>query len=77
MYLAALHFNENSDRPQAVNRNGDPIYAVSYPKSRSGEGVSKEKKVQQTFGIFKIFYLIVQIIIMIVFIILLNESKQF
>ncbi|KAJ8301015.1 hypothetical protein KUTeg_022534 [Tegillarca granosa] len=50
LYLAALHFNENSKRQQAVTRDGTPIYGISYPKSRKGAPVAKEVKVKQTFG---------------------------
>uniref|UniRef100_A0A8W8L3T3 Uncharacterized protein n=1 Tax=Magallana gigas TaxID=29159 RepID=A0A8W8L3T3_MAGGI len=47
-YIAALHFNENSYRDQAVNKNGEPIYSISYPKGRKGAGIPKEVKIQQT-----------------------------
>lgn len=50
LYLAALHFNENGARPQAVSQDGTPMFAISYPKSRKGEGVAKEVKVKQTYG---------------------------
>ncbi|XP_062582679.1 uncharacterized protein LOC134252712 [Saccostrea cucullata] len=50
LYLATLHFNENSTREQAKNQDGDMIYSVSYPKGRKGEGVAKEVKIQQTFN---------------------------
>lgn len=44
LYLAALHFNENSQRKQATTKTGNAMYAVSYPKARKGEGVAKEVK---------------------------------
>lgn len=50
LYIAALHFNENSCRDQAKNRHGEPIFAVSYPKGRHGSGVPKEVKVKQTYS---------------------------
>lgn len=50
LYLAALHFNENSSREQAVDKNGTPMYIISYPKGRKGEGIAKEVKVKQTFN---------------------------
>ncbi|KAJ8316584.1 hypothetical protein KUTeg_005860 [Tegillarca granosa] len=50
LYLAALHFNKNGARPQAVSQDGTPMFAISYPKSRKGEGVAKEVKVKQTYG---------------------------
>ncbi|KAL3881633.1 hypothetical protein ACJMK2_028046 [Sinanodonta woodiana] len=47
--ISALHFNENSNRQQATNQNGQPIYTVSAAKNRRGDGISKEVKVKQTF----------------------------
>ena len=38
LYIAALHFNENSSREQA------------YPKGRKGTGIPKEVKVKQTYS---------------------------
>ncbi|KAK3107901.1 hypothetical protein FSP39_024743 [Pinctada imbricata] len=49
LFLAALHFNENSCRQQAVTSDGRPKYAVSYPKAKHGDGIAKQVKVQQTF----------------------------
>ena len=43
LYIAALHFNENSPREQAVNKNGEPIYSVSYPKGSKGTGILKSE----------------------------------
>lgn len=50
LYIAALHFNVNSYRDQAVNKNGEPIYSISYPKGRKGVGIPKEVKVQQNYN---------------------------
>jgi hypothetical protein len=36
LLLAALHFNENSDRNQAVNRRGVLIHSIRFPKYRKG-----------------------------------------
>lgn len=47
-----MHFNENSSRQQSMTKDGNKQYAVSYPKGRSGEGVAKEVKVDQTFSKF-------------------------
>lgn len=52
LFLAALHFNENSSRQQSMTKDGNKQYAVSYPKGRGGEGVAKEVKVDQTFSKF-------------------------
>ncbi|XP_061183986.1 uncharacterized protein LOC133192121 isoform X2 [Saccostrea echinata] len=49
LYIAALHFNENSSRDQAVNKSGELIYSVSYPKGRNGAGIPKEVKIMQWF----------------------------
>ena len=48
--ISALHFNENSNRPQATNQNGDSRWAVSYPKARRGEAVVKQVKVALTYS---------------------------
>ena len=48
--LAAIHFNENSGRAQAVTKSGELRFAVSFPKAKKGEGVAKEVKVDQSFG---------------------------
>lgn len=50
LFLAAMHFNENSSRQQSMTKDGNKQYAVSYPKGRGGEGVAKEVKVDQTFN---------------------------
>lgn len=49
LYLAGLHF-KNSCRPQAITSEGKSQYRVSFPKSRRGEGVAKEVKVEPTYG---------------------------
>lgn len=48
--LAALHFNENSNRAQAVNKQGDACWNVSFPKSRHGEPVVKDVKIPLTYN---------------------------
>lgn len=50
LYLAALHFNENANRPQAKTRQGDPLYKLSFPKAKKGECCAKPVKTQATFG---------------------------
>jgi hypothetical protein len=52
LFLAALHFSENSTRTQAVTLDGTRQYRISYPKGRKGEGVVKEMKTSQTYGEF-------------------------
>lgn len=49
--VAALHFNENSSRQQAVTQAGELQYAISYPKAKKGlEAVVKPKKTPPTFS---------------------------
>ncbi|XP_062610016.1 uncharacterized protein LOC134271813 [Saccostrea cucullata] len=49
--VAALHFNENSSRQQAMTKAGELQYAVSYPKAKKGlEAVVKPKKIPPTFN---------------------------
>ncbi|KAL3854942.1 hypothetical protein ACJMK2_014177, partial [Sinanodonta woodiana] len=49
--ISALHLNENSNRQQVTNQSGQPIYTVSAAKNRRGDGIAKEVKVKQSFGI--------------------------
>lgn len=58
LFLAALHFNENSARQQSRTKEGDKQYVVSYPKGRGGEGVANEVKVDQTFSEYVNIYII-------------------
>ncbi|XP_059926281.1 uncharacterized protein LOC132471191 isoform X1 [Gadus macrocephalus] len=48
-YLAALHYNENADRGQATTSSWDPIYSLSFPKTRKGECRAKPVKTEATF----------------------------
>jgi len=50
IFISALHFNENSNRPQATDQNGESRWAVSYPKARRGEAVVKQVKVAPTYA---------------------------
>ena len=36
MQLAALHFNENTNRKQAVTKQGTKRYNVAFPKYKKG-----------------------------------------
>lgn len=47
--IAALHFNENSQRPQAVTKENQLQWSVSYPKARKGQAVVKPVSVPATF----------------------------
>ncbi|KAL0966167.1 hypothetical protein UPYG_G00291830 [Umbra pygmaea] len=50
LYLAAMHYNENADRPQAETEEGVPLFKISFPKARKGECRAKPQKTQPTFG---------------------------
>ncbi len=49
VHLAALHFNENSNRDQATTKAGDPRYAISYPKFKKGLPTVRIIKVPITY----------------------------
>ncbi|KAM8733556.1 uncharacterized protein AB9X84_025253 [Acanthopagrus schlegelii] len=49
LYLAALHYNENTDRPQATSTGGELLFRVSFPKSKHGECTAKPVKAEPTF----------------------------
>ncbi len=48
--VAALHFNENSERQQKTTRAGELEFAVSYPKSKYGEHTVKKILEDPTYG---------------------------
>ncbi|XP_056015569.1 uncharacterized protein LOC130053054 [Ostrea edulis] len=49
--VAALHFNENGRRHQAVTRAGVPQWQLSYPKGKKGKHVVvKPRKTPVTYG---------------------------
>ncbi|XP_064649988.1 uncharacterized protein LOC135501681 [Lineus longissimus] len=52
LFLAAIHFNENSNRDQAVDKDGSERWSISYPKGRKGEPIAKEVKVPVTYSTF-------------------------
>ncbi|XP_058486000.1 uncharacterized protein LOC131459881 isoform X1 [Solea solea] len=49
LYLAVMHFNENTARPQATNCDGEPLFRLQFPKSKKGECTAKPVKEQATF----------------------------
>ncbi|XP_070550424.1 uncharacterized protein [Ptychodera flava] len=49
LYLAALHYNENSDRLQAVCQDGQPQYSIRYPKFKKGGHSVREVKTKPTY----------------------------
>lgn len=50
LLLAALHYNENSNRQQAVTQAGNPQWRISFPKARKGSAVAAAVRVSATFA---------------------------
>ena len=48
--MAALHYNENSDRLQAVTKEGKPCYSIRFPKHKKGEYSVRKEKTAATYG---------------------------
>ncbi|XP_046841057.1 uncharacterized protein LOC124435152 [Xenia sp. Carnegie-2017] len=57
LFIAALHFNENGNKPQKTKNGGQTeealIWRVAYSKSKEGQGVIKPVKVDSTYGYVK------------------------
>lgn len=54
--IAALHYNENCNREQAMTKTGEERFAVVYPKAKKGtEAVVKPKKLPPTYGNFSLY----------------------
>lgn len=51
-YLAALHFNENSNRTQAKTTAGTLKYSIHFPKAKKGGYTVKPMKSQATQGMY-------------------------
>ncbi len=56
-FLAALHWNENGNRPQAVKKDGTGQYKVAYPKPKEGDFVVKKVLTECTYGMIICFIL--------------------
>ena len=50
LLLAALHFNENCNRLQAVTQEGKPQWRISFPKARKGNAVASMVQVPVTYA---------------------------
>ena len=50
LQLAALHFNENSSRKQAVTRKGEDRYDIIFPKYKKGGYVVRKVIQGPTYG---------------------------
>lgn len=48
--LAALHFNENSNKKQAKTRAGTDRYAISFPKYKEGGHIVRRIKEKSTYS---------------------------
>ena len=48
--LAALHWNANAQREQAVAPDGEQRYKVVYPKAKHGEATLKVVKEEASYG---------------------------
>lgn len=44
-----MHFNENSNRPQAKTKMGKPVYRLLFPKAKKGEYSTRPLKTQATY----------------------------
>lgn len=51
LLLAALQYNENSDRLQAVTKDGRPYYTIRFPKFKKGDYSVRKEKTCATYGI--------------------------
>ena len=52
LLLSALHFNENCQRQQALTKEGEAKWTISYPKYKKGLPVAKEVKTAITYGMY-------------------------
>ena len=50
LLLAALHYNENSNRQQAATQTGNPQWCISFPKARKGNAVATAVHVPVTYA---------------------------
>ena len=50
LQLAALHFNENSNRKQVVTRDGREQYDIIFPKYKKGGYVVRKVLETPTYG---------------------------
>jgi hypothetical protein len=48
--LAALHYNHNSKRDQAITKQGGKGYRIIFPKYKKGRHIAREVKTESTYG---------------------------
>ena len=52
LQLAALHFNENACRDQAITKKGEGRYDILFPKYKKGGHIVRNVTVDPTYGKF-------------------------
>lgn len=50
LYLAALHYNHNSGRVQAITRKGEKRYNIIFLKYKKGGHVVRQVKTPTSYG---------------------------
>jgi hypothetical protein len=53
--LAALHYNENGNKPHAVTETGEEKWSIHFPKFKKGGYSVRPIKTASTYGL-KIYY---------------------
>jgi len=48
--LAAMHYNHNSDKEQAVTRDGKKRWSILYPKYKKGVYIVRRLMKKSSFG---------------------------
>ena len=55
LQLAALHYNENADRRQAVTKEGEQCFNIIFPKYKKGGYVVRKVMEKATFGMCYVY----------------------
>ena len=50
LQLAALHYNNNSDKGQAITKKGEERFSISFPKYKKGGYIVRKIKTASTYG---------------------------
>lgn len=50
MLLAAMHYNENSNRDAATTQSGEKLYSIDIPRAKGGDYTLIEVQSPATFG---------------------------
>ncbi len=75
IHLASLHYNENSERMQAVTRDGKPRFTLCFPKSKRGKHTVRAVKTKATYS--KNPYLLSMIILLLYYMISAINTKPY